>query len=106
MGSRKVRSPLKCEGQKTSRGEQLLRRHWEENRHVHQLCAICLIFDHLKNIYCAVQLCDLRRSSAALKSSNRDGIIDSDRSLVRPPRPGERFQPRCHSDKRRQRRRS
>jgi hypothetical protein len=30
---------------------------WEETRHVHQLCALCLIFDQLENIYCAMQLC-------------------------------------------------
>lgn len=41
----------------TSRGEQLLRRHWEENRHVHQLPPLCPFFDQLENIFCAMQLC-------------------------------------------------
>ncbi len=48
---------MKCEGHKTSRGEQLLRRHWEEIRHVHQLRAGCPFFDQTQIIYCAMQLC-------------------------------------------------
>lgn len=35
------------------------------DRHVHQLKALCLIFDHHENIYCAMQLC-----------SCRDGVFD------------------------------
>ncbi|MDP9762508.1 hypothetical protein QE433_005367 [Agrobacterium tumefaciens] len=30
------------------------------DRHVHQLKALCLIFDHHENIYCATQLCSCR----------------------------------------------
>lgn len=36
--------PFSYEGYLTSRGEQLMRRHWEENRHVHQLSAIWVFF--------------------------------------------------------------
>ena len=34
-----------------------MRRHWEENHRVHQLNALCPIFDRMENIYCAMQLC-------------------------------------------------
>ena len=37
-----------------------MRRHWEENRRVHQLNAICPLFDRMENIYCAMQLCGQR----------------------------------------------
>ena len=37
-----------------------MRRHWEENRHVHQLRAVCGFFDQMGNIYCAMQLCGQR----------------------------------------------
>ncbi|WP_310417676.1 hypothetical protein [Mycoplana sp. BE70] len=57
MGQRKSR-PIKCEGNLYLQREQLVRRHWEENRHVHQLWALCRNFDQLENIYCAMQLCE------------------------------------------------
>lgn len=37
-----------------------MRRHWEENRRVHQLYAIWTFFDQMENIYCAMQLCKCR----------------------------------------------
>ena len=35
-----------------------MRRHWEENHRVHQLGALCPLFDQMENIYCAMQLCE------------------------------------------------
>ena len=43
-GPRQMPGPFSYEGYLTSRGEQLMRRHWEENRHVHQLSAIWVFF--------------------------------------------------------------
>ncbi len=39
-GHRIAPGPYRYEGQKTSRGEQLMRWNWEESHHVHQLSAI------------------------------------------------------------------
>ena len=65
---------------------------WEETRHVHQLCALCLIFDQLENIYCAMQLCinarRAPRSSAgtAKRCQNERSVGGGD--AAKDPRPG------------------
>ncbi|OCP35949.1 hypothetical protein BC360_26450 [Ensifer sp. LC163] len=43
MGLRRPR-PMKCEGHKTSRGEQLLRRHWEEKPPCASAVSVMIVF--------------------------------------------------------------
>ncbi len=56
MGQRKPR-PMKCEGHLTSRGEQLLQRHWEET-------AMCISCEHYDDFLCSCKPLIVQRSYA------------------------------------------
>lgn len=69
MGQRKPR-PMKCEGHLTSRGEQLLQRHWEET-------AMCISYEHYDVFLCSCKPFIVQRSyahAAPLPNRRRRGI--------------------------------